>query len=61
MQKRIWLSGLPYWIGVYNDDPGKWVVVGEVRERLISATGHSERNALDQWRAEAAEVISRRT
>ena len=61
MQKRIWLSGLPYWIGVYNDEPGEWVVVGEVRERLISTTASSERDALDQWRSQAAEVIRRRT
>jgi len=59
MQKRIWLSDVPYWIGVYNDDPGEWVIVGEVRERLIWVTANSERNALEQWRAEAAKVIGR--
>jgi hypothetical protein len=61
MQKRIWLSGVPHWIGVYNDEPGEWVVVGEVRDRLISTTGYSEKSAVEQWQAEAAKVISRRT
>lgn len=59
MQKRIQLSGVPYWIGIYNDEPGEWVVVGEVREQLISITASSERKALDQWLLRAAEVIGR--
>lgn len=61
MQKRIWLSGAPHWIGIYHDEPGEWVVIGEVREQLISATGYSEKNALDQWQAKAAKVLARRT
>jgi len=60
MQKRIWLSGAPYWIGVYNDEPGEWVIVGEVGGRLIAITGPSERDALERWRSQAAKAIGRR-
>lgn len=53
MQKRIRISGSPYWVGVYNDEPGRWFVVGEVRGELIQAVGGSDEHAIKEWREHA--------
>ena len=59
MQKRTFISGIPYWVGVYDEGPREWHAIGEVRGHMILTVGLSERLALECWAAEAEGLLSR--
>jgi hypothetical protein len=59
MQRRVRIADAPYWGGVYNDEPGVWVVVGEVLGQSLPVTGKSERQAIENWCTVAKARLSR--
>ena len=58
MQKRIQISGVPYWLGVYQEESHEWVAIGEVRGHPIIVADNSERAAIEKWRQQAEAVLS---
>jgi hypothetical protein len=58
MQKRIQIFGVPYWLGVYQEESHEWVAIGEVRGHPIIVADNSERGAVEKWRKEAEAVLS---
>ena len=54
MQKRLFLSGVPYWIGIYNDEPNVWIVVGELGGELVQAVSSTQQQAIEEWQEKAA-------
>jgi len=58
MQKRIRISERPYWVGVYNDEPDHWIVVGEVCGETIQVSACSERQAIEEWRTKIEARLS---
>jgi hypothetical protein len=58
MQKRVRIADAPYWVGVYNDEPGVWVAIGDVCGEPLPVVGKSERQAIEHWCAAAKARLS---
>ena len=59
MQKRTQILGVPYWVGVYQDEPGEWLVIGEVRGHPIEIADNNERVAIEKWRKKAEAYLAK--
>jgi len=59
MQKRVQIFGVPYWLGVYQEEPHEWVAIGEVRGHPIAVVDKSEQGAVERWRQEAEAFLSK--
>ena len=57
MQKRVKISGIPCWIGIYDEGRGECHAVGEVRGRMISVKAATENIAINHWVAEAESLL----
>jgi hypothetical protein len=58
MQKRVMISGIPHWIGIYDYDPGECCAVGEVRGYTILVAASNQKTAVQDWVAEAETLLS---
>lgn len=58
MQKRTIIAGRPYWVGVYQEDNGEWLAIGEIRGQSIVIAAATERKAIEAWQKEAEARLS---
>jgi len=58
MQKRIQIFGVPYWLGVYQEEPHEWHAIGDVRGHPIIVADNSEQGAIEGWRKQAEAYLS---
>jgi len=58
MQKRMQIFGVPYWLGVYQEEPHEWLAIGEVRGHTIIVANNSEQGAIEKWRQQAEAYLS---
>jgi hypothetical protein len=59
MQRRVMISGIPYWIGIYDEGPEKCYAVGEVRGHRISIVASNQIIAMKRWVVEAETLLCR--
>ncbi len=59
MQKRVQIFGVPYWLGVYQEESHEWLAIGEVRGHSIVVVDKSEQGAIERWRQEAEAFLSK--
>ena len=60
MQKRLLISGEPFWVGVNDLSERNSGLKGGVEGKMIVTSSNSQLDAINQWQKQAAARLSRR-